>query len=157
MNWFIIHNIESYNQHSDMIGCKIRNNRNRKPFFKAFNNIKKGDEIIYYSTGNYLIIGIFEVVSNIFYHEDDVWKKVMAYKIKPKTMPEKGMFLDFKKLYKTKDVYFDFIPKVSKWGVYLLGKICMPISHEDKNIIKNAFLDSKYLISKEKIKIKKNS
>jgi len=53
--WFIIHSLEAYFQHPDYIGKEKK--RSRK-----IDKVKRGDRIIYYATGDSVIVGTFDVV-----------------------------------------------------------------------------------------------
>jgi hypothetical protein len=64
---------------------------------KQFAEIKKGDKIVYYASKNCVVIGIFDVVSDITYLEKDpYWNEIMVYSIRPAEMPPEGYYLDFK-------------------------------------------------------------
>lgn len=147
--WFVVHDLKAYEQHSDMIGCRVKKPRKREPWFKQFGEIKKGDKIVYYATKNNVVIGIFNVTSDITYLPDDPhWKEIMVYYIEPAEMPPEGFYLDFKKaLLSDKRAKFDLFPKKEKWHVYLQGKTCRKLSENDYQLIRNYLQNQDYLIS----------
>jgi len=44
--WFVVHDLKAYEQHNDMIGCRVKRSGSRQPWFKQFAEIKKGDKIV---------------------------------------------------------------------------------------------------------------
>jgi hypothetical protein len=121
---------------------------------KQFAEIKKGDKIVYYASKNCVIVGIFDVVSDITYLEKDpYWNEIMVYSIRPAEMPPEGYYLDFKKLLFSETVKFDLFPKKEKWYTYLQGKTCRKLTEHDYQIIKNNLNNPEYLIEKDKVKI----
>jgi hypothetical protein len=86
--WFIVHDLKAYTQHSDLIGCRVKRPGLQQPMLKQFAEIKKGDKIVYYASKNCVIVGIFDVVSDITYLEKDpYWNEIMVYSIRPAEMP----------------------------------------------------------------------
>jgi len=154
--WFIVHDLEAYEQHNDLIGCRVKSPSLRQPWFKQFAEIKKGDKIVYYTTKNNVVVGIFDVVSDITYLEKDPhWNEIMVYSIKPAEMPPNGFYLDFKKLILSKTVKFDLFPKSEKWYAYLQGKTCRKLTEHDYLIVKGHLNKREYLIEKDKVKVGK--
>ena len=120
--WFVIHDLLAYSQHSDMIGNVVKKSGEKQPKFSSFNDIKKGDFIVYYATKDYVVTGIFEIISDIEYLTNDpYWKEIMTYRIKPVETPPPGKYLYFKALVKDQNVQFDMFPNKKKWGGYLQG------------------------------------
>ena len=154
MNWFVVHDLVSYSQHNDLIGCKIKNNEFKKAVYGKFEEISIGDKIVYYVRGNSFVVGIFEVISNLKYISDSEWGDVVVYRIKPHQLPVEGTFLNFKQLYHQPNTVFDFIPKLKRWGIYLLGKICLQISYNDLQIISEALTNPNLLEFEEFISVK---
>jgi hypothetical protein len=62
--WFIIHSIEAYNQHPDYIGQEAAKARKIK-------EVKKGDKIVYYATGDSVVVGTFDVIKAMEEWSDD--------------------------------------------------------------------------------------
>lgn len=151
MNWLIIHNLLSYNQHSNMIGCRLREHGIPKPRFSQFADIKKGDRIVYYATKDMVVVGIFKVVSSIKYIPDDpFWKEIMIFEIDPFSMPPEGYYLDFKKFVLNRKVQLDLFPNKERWASYLQGRTCRPLTEKDFKNIRRALSDKKYLIKVKK-------
>lgn len=153
--WFVVHDLPAYEQHSDMIGSRIKKTGERKPKFSQFAEIKKGDKIIYYATKENIVIGAFKIASDIEYLSDDPeWKEIMVYKIKPLEMPKEGYYLDFKQLLKKDDFQLSIFPDKNKWYMYLQGKTCRPLTKEDFDSIKSYFSDERYLKDKTEIMVR---
>ena len=101
--WFVVHDLLAYSQHQDMIGNVVRTSGVKQPKSNLFAEISKGDLIVYYATKDYVVVGIFKVVSDMEYLPDDPnWKEIMVYRIKPVELPPLGNYLDFKKLRRRK-------------------------------------------------------
>lgn len=156
MNWLIIHDWLAYQQHSNYIGSKLKEN-SKEPYYKIFKEISIGDKIVYYTRGSSTILGIYEVISNLIIKNDIHWGEVAVYKIEPYHLPPQKQVLNFIKLYKDDDVFFDFLPKVKRWGVYLLGRNCLKITDKDYNIIKKGLTNPEYLEYIEYVKKKPSS
>jgi len=153
--WFVIHDLLAYRQHQYMIGNKVKAPRMKWPKSPSFADIGKGDLIVYYATRDYVVVGVFEAVSEMEYLSDDPhWKEIMVYRIRPVELPPLGNYLDFKKLVKDPDVSFDMFPKNRNWGRYLQGKTCKLLTEKDYLTIKKAFSQKKYLKNIEKVKVK---
>ena len=153
--WFVIHDLLAYSQHQDMIGNVVKAPGVKQPKSPLFAEIKKGDQIVYYATKDYVVVGVFEVVSDMEYLPNDpYWKEIMVYQIKPVELPPLGNYLDFKKLVKDPNVSFYMFPKKKNWGNYLQGKTCKLLTERDFLIIKDALSENKYLKSIQEIKVK---
>jgi len=153
--WFVVHDLKAYEEHSNLIGCRVKRQGLREPWFKQFAQIKKGDKIVYYATKDNVVVGIFDVVSDITYLENDPkWNEIMVYSISPSEIPPEGFYLNFKKLVLSKKYRFDLFPKSEKWYTYLQGKTCRKLTEHDYLIIKENLNNSDYLIRKNKVKTK---
>lgn len=131
--WLVIHSKESYIQHNNLIGCKLINHHKRKiPKKSIFQDIKKGDMVVYYAIGKE-IIGAFKIISDIDYLTDDpYWGEMATYRIKPILTPSKTLLItDLIKNPKTK---FDLFKKKEYWGSYLQGKLVKKLSENDFNL-----------------------
>jgi len=127
----------------------------KEPWFKQFAEIHKGDRIVYYATRDKVIVGIFDVVSDIMYLTDDPhWKEDMVYRIKPAEMPPEGFYLDFKKVVDTKSVNFDLFPKKKNWYAYLQGKVCRKLTERDYLIVKDYLKNTEYLVEAKAFEVK---
>jgi len=138
-----------------MIANVVKTPGVKQPKSTSFAEIRKGDLIVYYATRDYVVVGVFEVASEMEYLPDDPhWKEIMVYRIRPVELPPLGNYLDFKKLVNDPDVSFDMFPDKRSWGRYLQGKTCKLLTEKDYLTIKKAFSQKKYLKNIEKIKVK---
>ena len=154
-HWLIIHSLRAYKDHSDLIGCAVKEPGVKEPWFRQFAEIKKGDKIVYYATGDCVVVGIFDVLSDIMYLTDDpYWKEDMVYKIRPVEMPPEGFYLDFKKVLKTKSVRFDLFPIKKQWYAYLRGKTCRELTEHDYLTVRDYLKNPEYLVEREALKVK---
>jgi predicted RNA-binding protein len=146
--WFVVHDLLSYKQHPNMIGNVVRKSGPPEPRFSKFSEIQKGDLVVYYATKDMVVVGIFEVVSDMEYLPNDPhWKEIMIYRIKRVELPPPGKCLDFKKLLSEPSVNFDMFPKKQKWGSYLQGRTCKLLTESDYFTIKEALSKKKHLKS----------
>jgi len=128
-----------------MIGNVVKQTGVPEPRFSAFGEIKRGDLVVYYATKDYVVVGVFEVVSDIIHLiDDEYWKEDMVFKIRQYEMPPAGNYLNFKKLVKDSDVTFDMFPNKRKWGQPLQGKTCRLLTERDFLTIKEALSENKY-------------
>lgn len=76
--WFIIHDLEAYHDHPDYIGKE-------KKRAGKIDKVKKGDRIIYYATGDSVVVGTFDVVKGKEeWIKDERWEGPhICMKIKP--------------------------------------------------------------------------
>jgi len=148
-HWFVIHDLVTYDQHSDMIRCVIKKSGIPEPRHSKYKDIKKGDKVVYYAAGDYVITGIYEVISDMEHLiDDEYWAEAVIYKIKPVLTPPQGYYLDFKKLLLDSDLIFDMIPNKKKWGVYLYIT-CKEISEDDYSKIYSAISNKTFLRRKD--------
>jgi hypothetical protein len=153
-SWFIVHDLQAYEQHRDLIGCRVKQPGVQEPRFRQFAEIGKGDQIVYYATKSNVIVGIFEVVSDTSYLADDPdWKEVMVYRIKPMEMPSEGYYTDFKKILSDKTVTFDLFPVKKRWYAYLQGKTCRKLTDHDFETIRTCLRMPKYQVKKDEVKM----
>ncbi len=145
--WFIIHSLAAYQLHNDLIGCKVKYAGSGKPRFKEFSQIKKGDRIVYYASKSKLVIGIFEVVSDISRLANDPhWKEMFVYRIRPVEMPPNDLFLDFKKALLDSSRELELFPNAKYWYSYLQGKTCRRLTKKDYRMIAGWLKKPKYLV-----------
>jgi hypothetical protein len=150
--WFVVHDLMAYNQHNNLIGCRVREEGVHKPKYGSFAKIKKSDKIIYYATKHMVVVGVFDVVTNITYLPNDPhWKEIMVFGIRPSKMPPSGYYLNFKKLVLDKNVQFDLFPKKRIWARYLQGHTCRELTEKDFDLIASFVDNQQYLIKTEKL------
>ena len=148
--WLILHDLLAHRQHPDMISNFIRDNRRsrwKKPESVLFSKIRSGDRIVYYLTKYSLVVGVFEVVSDIFWPErDEHWSDVAAFRIRPLKLPPEGHFLDFKKLVGTSRTAFDMFPRKEIWYSYLQGQTAKRITLRDFHQIEKNLSNPRFLV-----------
>lgn len=144
--WFVIHDLESFGQHPDLIGSQVKEPGVQKPSYGPFSEIEKRDKIVYYAKRDVVVVGIFEVVSNMKYRKDDPeWGEIVVLKIRPETMPPEGYALNFKALIDDPKVAFSLFPEKEKWMFQIWGHTCRPLPPEDFETIKNSILSKNHL------------
>jgi len=152
--WLVLHDLLAYGQHPDMICNFIRDDspsRWKKPESVLFSKIRNGDRIVYYLTKHSLVVGVFEVVSDIFWPErDEHWSDIAAFRIKPLRMPPQGYFLDFKQLVRNSQAAFDMFPKKEIWYSYLQGQTAKKITPRDFRQIEKHLNNPKFLVPQER-------
>lgn len=139
--------MQAFRQHPNMIGNRVKAPSLKRPWLSTFSKIQRGDEIVYYAAGDYVVVGIFQVICDVEYLPNDPhWKEMMVYRIKPVKKPPVGSYLSLKKLIKDPNVHFDMFPNKKNWGGYLQGKTCKPITQRDFTTIEKALSKGEYLI-----------
>jgi predicted RNA-binding protein len=145
-NWLVIHSYASFCQHNNLIGIDPKHRR-----FSKFKEIQIGDKIAYYAKGHKVIIGIFEVVSDLYQLNNDFfWANLMVYRLSPLKIPNNDAVCDFREI--VKDNEMKAFPNKKYWGSYLMGKNYIEINEEDMKIIFESLSNSKYYIKKKKLK-----
>jgi hypothetical protein len=151
--WFIVHDLKAYEQHKDLIGCRIKKSGMHEPKFRQFSEIKKGDKIVYYATKSNVIVGIFVVDSEMRYLANDPHWNSMVFNIRPAEMPPDGYYVDFKRAFQEDKQELDLFPKKKVWYGYLQGKTCRKLSEHDFQIIRGYLGRHEYLVRKEDVKV----
>ena len=135
--FFVVHNAEAYEKRPDLIGFyaktdldgkPVRNSRGERiPENSLVNEIRPGDKIVYYSRGDHLIRGVFEVQRKL--EEDDShrckeWDPDIQFEIKPVLLPKKTV--DFRNIIfsgKESLDMFKHLKNVKKqWGMSIGGR-----------------------------------
>jgi hypothetical protein len=106
--YFIVHGAEDLEQHPNVLGLLVRVDKKGKPlrdrrgsFLPVSNwtkNVKLGDRVVYYTRGDHMIKGIFEVASKELDKKDGrrvkEWKRgLIQFMIRPILRPDKGVDL----------------------------------------------------------------
>jgi len=141
--WLVLHSLLSFSEHSDMIGVASSTDHSSL-IYPTFADIKTDDEIVYYAIRDSVILGVFRVVSDRHFIDDQKWGPMCVYKIVPTHLPPSGKVLDFRRL--VKDARLDLIPSRQKWPAYLRGHACRPLSNHDYEIMKEHIVDGPGLI-----------
>ncbi|MCJ7505532.1 EVE domain-containing protein [Candidatus Bathyarchaeota archaeon] len=137
--WFVIHDLGSFSQHGDYIGCGVRESGVKKASYGPFGQIQKGDKIVYYAKGDKVVVGIFQVVSDIEYWPNDPeWGERVVFKIAPEMLPPKGKYLDFKAYLFNPEVSLDLFPDKDRWAFQLWNHTCRPLTKHDFDLIRSA-------------------
>lgn len=137
--WFIVHDLESFSQHNDYIGCGVRESGTKKPSYAPFGSIQKGDRVVYYAKGDKVVVGIFQVVSDMEYWANDPeWGEHVVFKIAPEVLPPKGKYLDFKAFLFNPDVSLDLFPDKDRWAYQLWNHTCRQLTKHDFESIRAA-------------------
>jgi len=119
-----------------MIGCKPKEHGSRQPAYGRFDDIRKGDKVVYYATGDKIIVGIFDIISDMERLESDPeWGEQLVYRIKADLMPPRGKYLDFKALIKDPSVKFDLFPDKKRWPYQIWQHTCRPLTKNDFDLI----------------------
>lgn len=86
--WFIIHSLEAYNQHPTYIGKEKK--RSRK-----IEKVKKGDRIVYYATGDSVVVGTYDIVKGKEeWINDEHWSGPhICMKIKPRVVAKSPYYV----------------------------------------------------------------
>jgi len=171
--FFIVHNKESYERHpnligffnkSDLEGKPIRGTKNELiPDNSLVDEIKPGDKIVYYSRGDYLIRGIFEVVEKLEEDDDRIakdWKRsLIQFTIKPISKPKSDV--DFRNIIFSGKAPLDMFNHLEnlkrQWGMSIGGRnYIRKITQHDYDIINMEIQKTlKPEIKKEEIEIPK--
>ena len=141
----VLHSLTSFSEHPDMIGV-VSGKGSIDPIYHPFAKIKKRDKIAYYAIRDCVIVGIFNVASEMEYLEDEIWGPSCVFKITPETLPPPHEVLDFKRLVQNPDVQFDLFPQKKNWQQYVRGHACRPLTDRDFTIIRRRLMDGKDLI-----------
>ncbi len=151
-DWLIIHNLVAYEQHGDLIGCRIKRSGRHKPRSKNFAEIAIGDKVVYYAARSKVIVGVFITTSKMRFFPE--WN-AMVIEVMPNKMPRKDYYVDFRKaLFAEQDSQFDLFPIKERWYGYLQGQTIRKLTEHDFQII-CSYLDKKeYLIDKKELSIK---
>lgn len=145
--WLIVHNLESFRQNPQMIGFAAKtkldgslvedNEGKAVPAITRINEIKPGDRIVYYCTGDSVIKGIYEVVQPLYAEEKQWPGSPFQFEIKPIIELEDP--LDFRLLLSSLEL-LSGLPDLRKWGMILMGitNSVKPLSEHDYNLIEES-------------------
>lgn len=153
--YFVVHDEESFENHSDLIGFGVKTDLNGNPIHDKGGKtipenltvvkIRPGDKIVYYTRGDHLIRGIFGVEEKL--DEGDRrrardWSRHgIQFRIKPVTKPKSDV--DFRNIiFSGKDALdmFSHLDNLKKqWGMSVGGKnYIKQITPHDFQIIRNS-------------------
>lgn len=152
--FFVVHDQESYGKHPDLIGFYVKTDLDGKPIkdkngefipdHSFVNKIELGDKIIYYTRGDYLIRGIFEVKEKL--KEDSErraadWQPTVQFVITPVLKPKTSV--DFRNLIFSGKYTLDMFKHLEnlkrQWGMSIGGRnYIRKITMHDYEIIEEA-------------------
>jgi len=157
--FFVVHDDESYEKHPDLTGFYVKTDLSGNPIRDKNNQlipehptvaeIRSGDTIVYYTRGDHLIRGIFEVgekLSEIDEHRAKDWKRgLIQFAIKPMVKPKSDV--DFRNIvFSGKDALemFSHLENLKKqWGMSIGGRnYIRRISKHDFIIIEKAIQET---------------
>jgi hypothetical protein len=151
--WLVIHSLASYSIHNNLIGCSVKRKGLPKPSFEQFAHIQKGDKVIYYAAKDQVVVGIFDITSDMIHLSNDpVWKEMAVFKIEPFEMPPRDFYVNFSKALADSNTKLDLFPNSSCWYSYLQGKTVRKLTKHDYLIIMSWLKKSEYLIKNSDIK-----
>lgn len=137
--WFIVHDLESFSQHPDYIGSEVKDPDSKVARHSRFDQIRKGDKIVYYAKGEMVVVGIFQIASDMEYWANDRdWGEVVVFKITPEVLPPKGKYLDFKAFLFDPKVSLDLFPDKDDWRYQIWGRACRELKKQDFELIRRA-------------------
>jgi len=114
-----------------------------------FNEIRKGDCIVYYAYPDRLILGLFQVTSNMkILENNEYYKNYVCYEIE--AIQPTGNYLDLSKLKLAGQDKFDTFPNGILSEKFSTKKICVEISNKDYNKFKDSLNNKAYFADKEK-------
>lgn len=147
--WLIVHSLDSYSENNRMLGFpakteldgKISMDEKNKPIpaFEKIINIKKGDHIVYYCKGDYVIKGIFKVIHSHFAKEKRWKRSPFQFEIDPIIELEDPY--NFKLLLSSLDL-FSHLTNLENWGRSLQGKYnsIKQLTEHDYKLIKKSIV-----------------
>ena len=135
-----------------MIGNKVKLPGVPEPSFSQFGEIIKGDAVVYYATRDSVVLGIFKTISDkIYLKKDPLWGEMVALKIKSIELPPSGFYLDLKELLSDPSISLDVFPQKERWGSYIQGRVCRPLSEKDFQVFEKAMTERRYLKSSQSL------
>lgn len=131
-SWLVIHSLEAFRQHPDYIGT------GQKKAAKI-ERIKKGDKIVYYATGDSVIVGTFDVAKGREpWTEDESWVGPMVcMKISPRFLSKPPQFVPIQDVIKKIDPPLNLFPNRKFAPILLKGRTSIELTNQEfKNIEK---------------------
>jgi len=124
--WFIIHSLEAYHQHPDYVGQEKK--RSRK-----IEKVKRGDRIVYYATGDSVVVGTFNVVKGKEeWSSDKHWPGPhICMKIEPRLIANPPYYVPIQDLVKQIDPALSIFP----------NKKFVPIKFKDRTSVEMSSAD----------------
>lgn len=124
--WFIIHSLPAYYAHPDFIGKEKKGS-------KKIEKVNKGDRIVYYATGDSVVVGTFDVVSQKQEWKDDSeWKGPhICMKIKPRKLAPPPLYIKIHDLVKNIEPPLSIFPDRKFKGIKFKDRTAVEITEKD--------------------------
>jgi hypothetical protein len=137
-NWFIIHDLQAYFAHKDFIGKEKRR-------AGKIEQVNKGDKIVYYATGDSVIIGTFDVIGKKQEWEDDKsWKgPQICMKIKPRKLARPPLYIKIHDLVKDTELPLSIFPDRKFVGIKFKDRTAVEITKRDFKSVEQYIKDYK--------------
>jgi hypothetical protein len=124
--WLIIHSLKAFGQHPDFIGTE-------KKYSKKIAGICKSDKIVYYATGDSVIVGTFDVIGKQqLWEDDDAWAgHHICMKIKARKLSPSPLFIKIHDLIADMPSPLSLFPNRKFRPILLKGRTAVPITGKD--------------------------
>lgn len=124
--WFIIHSLEAYHQHPDYIGQEKK--RARK-----IEKVKRGDRIVYYATGDSIVVGTFDVAKGKEeWTNDKHWDgHMVCMKIKPRYIAKSPQYVPIHDLVERLDPHVSIFPDKKFLPIKFKDRTSVEITNKD--------------------------
>ena len=124
--WFIIHSLKAYNEHPDYIGQEEK--RVRK-----IDKVKRGDRMVYYATGDSVVVGTFDVIKGREeWTSDKYWKgHMVCMKINPRFVPKPSHYVPIQALIEQIDPPLSIFPNRKFLPIKFKDRTAVEITSED--------------------------
>jgi hypothetical protein len=124
--WFIIHSLPAYYEHKDFIGKEKK--RARK-----IEHVNKGDRIVYYATGDSVVVGTFDVVGQKQeWLDDKQWEGPhVCMKIKPRKLAKPPLYIRIHDLLKDVEPPLSIFPDRRFAGIKFKDRTAVEITAKD--------------------------
>jgi len=152
--FFVVHNPEAYEKRPDVLGFYVKTDLDGKPLRNKrgewepensiVNEIKSGDKIVYYTRGDYLIKGIFEVEEKLKENDErrhKLWDPDIQFKIRQVLLPKTPV--DFRNIIfsgkSTLDMFSHLDNVKRQWGMSIgMKNYIKKITQRDLQIFEDA-------------------
>lgn len=128
--WLVIHSLKAFQEHPDYFGAEKRREGQLK-------KIKKGDKIVYYATGDSVIVGTFEIIEGrTEWTNDKYWTgHMVCMKIKQRYLTRGPHFLPIQEVLGKAAKPISIFPDREFKPIFLKGRTAIEITNNDFNEI----------------------
>lgn len=130
--WMVIHDLEAYEKQPGLIGKNVK-------YRGKIEKVSKGDRIIYYATGDSVIVGTFDVTSQGQIKKGS-WnenEEYLCYSIKPKKLTPPPLYINIKKMLKCLPSPMSIFPDGVFKSIRLRGQTAVELTPEDFKMIED--------------------